>query len=380
MFRTALRMLFGDKTKCVGLVFGVMLTTLLMCQQISILIGLLNRAASVIDDAREAEIWVMDPSVTTIDVPFPLRETALPRVRGVEGVEWAVPFFKAGTQIRTREGRLDNGFIIGLDDATLIGVPDEFVLGSVEDLSLPDAIAINPAGYALLFPGEDVVLGKEIEINDSRAVVAGVVDVLPTFNSNLLIYTRYSRALEYTNNGRNAMSFILAKPSEADQVAEVSSRISESTDLKAVPSRSFRNESIGYILSNTGIPASFGTVVVLGVLVGVAIVGLTFNQFINENLRQYAALKAIGVGNWTLLRMTLLQAFFVAVVGYGLGLLAAAAFLAGASNAADGLAGFVLLPEIAIGVAILVALMVLASTVVSMRRVLVVDPATVFRG
>ncbi|MEL6330239.1 MAG: ABC transporter permease [Planctomycetota bacterium] len=380
MSRTALRMLLGDKTKCLGLVFGVMLTTLLMCQQISILIGLLNRAASVIDDAREVEIWVMDPSVTTIDVPFPLRDTALPRVRGVEGVEWAVPFFKAGTQIRTRDGRLDGGFIIGLDDDTLIGMPDEFVLGSAQDLALPDAIALNPAGYALLFPGEELQLGKEIEINDRRAVVTGIVDVLPTFNSNLLIYTRYSRALEFTNNGRNEMSFILARASDPARVAEVSDRISTQTELKAVPSSTFRNESIGYILSNTGIPASFGTVVVLGILVGVAIVGLTFNQFISENLRQYAALKAVGVGDGTLLRMTLLQAMFVTVVGYGLGLLAAAAFLAGASNAADGLAGFVLRPEIAIGVAILAVLMVLASTIVSMRRVLVVDPATVFRG
>ena len=36
MLRTALRMLLGDKTKCLGLVFGVAFSTLLVCQQVSI--------------------------------------------------------------------------------------------------------------------------------------------------------------------------------------------------------------------------------------------------------------------------------------------------------------------------------------------------------
>ncbi|NQW47321.1 MAG: hypothetical protein HQ464_06080 [Planctomycetes bacterium] len=53
MFVVALRMLFGDATKCLGLVFGVALSTLLLCQQVSIFFGLLSRAASVIDDIPE---------------------------------------------------------------------------------------------------------------------------------------------------------------------------------------------------------------------------------------------------------------------------------------------------------------------------------------
>jgi putative ABC transport system permease protein len=126
MLVVALRMLFGDATKCLGLVFGVALSTLLLCQQVSIFFGLLSRAASVIDDAPEADIWVMDPAVKTIEVPYPLRDTVLQRVRGVEGVGWAVPFFKASTQVRTRRGTLDNATMIGVDDVSLVGVPDRF--------------------------------------------------------------------------------------------------------------------------------------------------------------------------------------------------------------------------------------------------------------
>ena len=120
--------------------------------------------------------------------------------------------------------------------------------------------------------------------------------------------------------------------------------------------------------------------VILGALIGVAIVGLTFNQFITENLRQYAALKAIGVRNGRLLVMTLFQALFVGTIGYGLGLFAASQFFNWPSKNVDALRGVYLLPEVAVGVAVLAVVIVFASPLISMRRVLVVDPATVFRG
>lgn len=394
LYRTALRMLLGDKVKCLGLVFGVGLSTLLICQQVSIFVGLLGRASSAVDDVTEADVWVMDPAVTTVDVPFPLRETALQRVRGVPGVEWAVPFFKAQAQVRTRSGTLENALIFGADDATLVGVPDTFVLGQVEDLALPDAIAINPAGFRLLFPGEPLDVGRELELNDRRAKIVAIVDAAPAFAANLSIYTRYSLATAFTNGGRNRLSFVLAKAragyaaqtgasdpgaSDADARA-VAESIERETDLRAETRDAFRWMSIAYILANTGIPVSFGTVVILGVVIGIAIVGLTFNQFVTENLQQYAALKAIGVRNGKLLTMTLFQAAFVGGIGYAMGLLAAACFFSfGAANS-DALRGFYLLPEVAVGVAVLATGIVVLSTLVSMRRVLTVDPATVFRG
>ena len=380
MMRLGLKMLFGDPIKCLGLVFGVALCTLLICQQVSIFLGLLGRSSSVINDAAAVDVWVMDPAVKTIDVPFPLRETALGRVRGVDGVAWAVPFFKENTQVKTHRGTLENGLIVGLDDATLVGVPDKFVLGtSVDDVRRADAIAMNPAGFRLLYPGEQLELGRELEINDRRAVITAFVEASPAFAANLLIYTPFTRALTYTNGGRNRLSFVLAKVADGQDPEAVAAAITEQTGLKAVTSATFRGESIAYILANTGIPASFGTVVFLGVLIGIAIVGLTFNQFIMENIKQYAALKAIGVRNGRLLRMTLGQSAFVTVIGYGLGLLAAATFFRFGSKS-DALRGFYLLPEVAVGVFVLAGVIVLLSTLVSMRKVLAVDPATVFRG
>lgn len=116
MFWIALKMLFHDRAKYLGLVIGVAFSTLLINQQLGIFLGLLARAAAVIVDVPEANIWVMDPGVKNLDTVFPLRDTELGRVRGVPGVEWAVPFFKSMATIRTATGELESALLLGVDD------------------------------------------------------------------------------------------------------------------------------------------------------------------------------------------------------------------------------------------------------------------------
>ena len=380
MLRLALQMLVGDTTKFLGLIFGVAFATLLMGQQLGIFFGLLERAASIVYDAREADLWVMDPAVKTVDAPYPVRDTQLPRVRGVAGVAWAVPFFRANAQVRTPAGTLENALILGVDDVSLVGLPDTVILGSQQDLRRPESIALNPFGFRLLFPGEPLSLGKTLELNDRRAVVRAIVDVSPSFAGNVVIYTRYDLALTYTNNGRNQLSFILGKSADGVPAPEVARRISRATDLKALTAPQMRSQSIWYVIANTGIPISFGAVVFLGVVVGIAIVGLTFNQFISENMKQYAALKAIGVRNGKLTLMTLTQGLFVGVIGLGLGLGVAGAFFHFLPPRVDALKGFYLPIWVAVAVGATALIIVLLSTLFGLRRVLFVDPATVFRA
>ena len=63
----ALKMLTGDRSKYLGLIFGVAFATLLMSQQVSIFAGIMRRTASQILDVRDADIWVMDDKVRYID-------------------------------------------------------------------------------------------------------------------------------------------------------------------------------------------------------------------------------------------------------------------------------------------------------------------------
>src|SRR5438445_132758 len=58
----ALKMLTGDRSKYLGIIFGVSFATLLMGQQLSIFCGLMLNTTSQIQDIEGADIWVMDPN------------------------------------------------------------------------------------------------------------------------------------------------------------------------------------------------------------------------------------------------------------------------------------------------------------------------------
>ena len=80
------------------------------------------RTANQILDAREADIWVMDPRVDYVDEIEPMTDTQLARVRGVDGVDWAVPFLKGLTVAHTRDGILQQVILLGVDDSTLTSI------------------------------------------------------------------------------------------------------------------------------------------------------------------------------------------------------------------------------------------------------------------
>jgi putative ABC transport system permease protein len=122
--------------------------------------------------------------------------------------------------------------------------------------------------------------------------------------------------------------------------------------------------------------------VTLGFIVGAAIAGQTFYLFTVENLKQFGALKAMGVSNLRLLGMSLLQALVVGGIGYGLGIGGAVLFGVGmgAALAHKGVGPAFFMPwHIPVGTAGAVLLIVFLASLVSIRRVLVLEPAVVFR-
>jgi putative ABC transport system permease protein len=376
----ALRMLFGDPGKYLGLVFGIAFATLLMAQQAGLFAGIIGRTVSQIVDVREADLWVMDSRVRYSDVNEPMTDTQLYRVRSVAGVAWALPFLRNMGTVRSPDGILEQILLLGVDDATLAGVPPKFILGDLDALRAPDAMAIDKSGFMRLWPGVPLDLGREVEINDRRVRVAAIVDASAPFATSPVIFVKYSLALNLAAQRRSQLSYVIARAADGHDPAEVAARIQAETGLQATTTSGFARMTVLYFLRNTGIPINFGITIALGFIVGAAIVGQTFFLFVVENLKQFGALKAIGVGNAAILRMVLLQAGVAAITGYSLGIGMAAAFFHFVPQVSDALRGLVLPWEVASGVAVAVLAIIAVASLASVRRVLVVDPAIVFRG
>lgn len=324
----ALKMLMGDKGKYIGIVMGLTFASLIMTQQPAIFIGILARTYSFISDVGLPDIWVMDEKVQFVDDIKPLQDTELYRVRGVSGIEWAMPMYKGMLKARMGDGTFQTCNVIGLDDTTLIGAPAILLEGKLEDLRRSDGVIVDIDGATeklakppLIAGGKKIPLkiGDSLELNDHRAFVVGIAKVTRTFQSQPVIYTTYSRAKSYAPKERKLLSFVLVKAKKGQDLHELTERIRANTGLTAYTQQEFKDMTYNYFIKNTGIPINFGISVLLGFIVGAAIAGQTFYNFTLENLRQFGVLKAMGTSNFMLLRMILLQAILVGSIGYGMG-------------------------------------------------------------
>ena len=385
MLTIALRILFGDLARYIGMVLGITFASLVMTQQGSIFTGLMSRTFGFLTDTSLPDIWVMDPMVQFVEDSKPMSDTKLQMVNGVQGVRWAVPLYKGSLRARLENGNFQQCNVIGIDDATLIGAPPKMLEGRIEDLKKADAVIVDETGAKKRLatpskipggPSEPLRVGSILELNDRRAVVVGIASVSRTFQSQPILYTTYSRATTFAPKERRLLSLILVKARTKEDIPNLIKRIEKQTGLKAMTTADFKTLTVSYYINNTGIPINFGIAVVLGLIVGSAIAGQTFYNFTLDNLRHFGTFKAMGATDGKIFSMVLLQGMVVAGIGYGLGVGAASLFyyLAQKSELA-----FRLPLELLVGVGVAVVIITTLSSVVGCWKVWRTDPAIVFR-
>jgi putative ABC transport system permease protein len=375
----ALRMLTGDRAKYFGLVFAIAFCTFLLENQTTIFAGIMTRTGNQILDVTDAEVWVMDPQTEYWEQTKPLKDTDLTRVRGVDGVQWAVRLFKGTPVARTLNGKFAVSFLIGIDDATLAGAPRKMLLGSWERLREPDSVVVDQAGYILLFPGEPLALERTLEMNDHRVRIVGISDASAPWVSLPVMHTRYSQAINFLGRERTQLSFVIARPAPGVTPEELTARIQHTTGLRARTTNEFVWDCIRYYMTHTGIPVNFGITIGVALIVGAVVAGQTFYLFTVENLKQFGALKAIGVTNLRLVGMILLQAFSAGALGFALGTGIAATFFE-VTRHELATRGIILLWECVALTGAAIFVVVIIASILSIRRVLVLEPAAVFRG
>ena len=141
MYAIAIKMLMGDRLKYFGLLAGMSFAAMMIAQQASIFVGLISQTGTFIRGLPYVDLWVMDEQVRFSEDQQPIPDTALPRIRSIEGVEWAVPMFKGWLPARLPDGTKLNAIVVGIDDATLVGGPLEMKAGRLDDLRLNGPLA-----------------------------------------------------------------------------------------------------------------------------------------------------------------------------------------------------------------------------------------------
>jgi putative ABC transport system permease protein len=377
MLRIALLMLFRDKAKYAMLISGLTFCSLLMSQQAGVFCGIMMWTTATLRNIS-SPVWVVDAKVQQVNEVISLRDIDVQRVRSLPGVAWAVPLFWGIVQARLPDGSFQAVQLTGLDSASFTGRPAVMLEGRVEDLRLPNSVIVDQVALEKLHrKAIDARIGTTFEINDEEARIVGICKTERSFLGQPYVYTTYERALQYMPAQRKMLAYVLAEPKTGVSPQEVVKQVNALPGLRAFDHETFFRETMIWYIKNTGIPVSFGTVVLMGIIVGIAIAGQTFYLFVHDNLRYLAALKAMGAGNGKLIGMVMLQAFSTGFIGYGLGLGLASIF--GNAVLRNGTPPFYMPWQVPVFVGVVIALICCVSAAIGVAKVARLEAAMVFK-
>ncbi|WP_426113033.1 ABC transporter permease [Massilia sp. PWRC2] len=341
MWFIAINMLLGDRAKYLGLIFGIAFTAFLVTFAASYFCGFMTRGFALIAENSFADVWVMDPAVSSVEQNTGLPPWALERVRNVEGVRSALPLAVASAEARFPGGRFQSFQVIGVDDATLAGLPPLLPSAAgpaaVSVLRAPTAVAVSSGGSSgkldtpqrshrgwptwrsdAATPSRELAAGDELILNDRTVHIAATANALPRFPPRPLLYMPLSRARALLPE-RRPVTFVLVRAAAGLDTASLAARIEARTGLRARTAAQFREDTVRWFLINSEDVGDIASMLVLAMSVGFGVTGIMLYMFTIENLPQYAVLCAMGTQRRTLLAMICMQAAVSALIGTGLG-------------------------------------------------------------
>ena len=251
-----------------------------------------------------------------------------------------------------------------------------------EAIKIPDQVIFDRRGRDEYGPVREMLdAGQRVsaEINDRRIAIAGMYEVGTSFGLDGGIITSDLNFLRILpTRKKSAIDFGLIKLEPGQDAAEVQARIREAIpmDVRVLTRQEFKDVEVQYWNKTTPIGYIFAFGAVMGLIVGLIIVYQILFSDVQDHLKEYATLKAMGYTHGYLRNVVLQEAIILAVLGFipGMGI-AHLVFTKGADATRLPLEMSV---ESAAGVFMLTLGMCAGSGLLALRKLRAVDPAEVF--
>lgn len=307
MTSIARKNLQSDRPKLLASVGGVALAVLLVLSLLSVYFGSSSQARAFPEHSG-VNRWVTQKGTSDLFHTVSILPAGLDRqLRQVPGVTAVSPLVNHATKVMAGDEML-TAAIFGFDPATRFGGPWKVVEGT-------DRVG----------PGEAVVdrtLARSygIRIGDSITVDRKpfkVVGISTQSNSIVLqyIFVRLADA-QAAFAQPDIVSYYLVQTTDPAALERAVPGIAPNAEVKTIGSVADANQKL---IKKSFLPIIL-LLVFIGLAVGVTVIGLTLYTATAERAREFAVLKAVGVGNRRLYRIVTTQSLLVSLVGFVVGL------------------------------------------------------------
>ncbi len=377
MWTLARKLLLHDRLRFAVAIAGVSVSVMLVLVQVGLYFGFMDTASAVID-ASSADLWVTRRGNDSFEFASPVDERALYKVESVRGVARADRVLINFAQMKLPSGGDLGVQMVGVEtrpgEAPLLA-PWNIVGGDAARLAEPGAIACDRSDYGKL--GIDHV-GTQTEVAGVRAEVVAMTSGIRSFTTSPIVFADLRTARSFMPQlGTEAVTYVLVRVAPGEDIDAVKARIEALPNMAAFTNHEMSQRTRTYWSSRTGVGAGFFTTAVLGIIVGFVVVGQILYSGTLQYLREYGTLKAMGAKNSAVVRVILSQAMISAVLGFVLGSGLAVAMKSAMAAANLSVALF---PQLYVATAIITALMCAFASLLSIVKVLRLDPASVFKG
>jgi putative ABC transport system permease protein len=377
MWNLARKLLLHDRVRFVVAIAGVSVSVMLVLVQVGLFYGFMDTASSIID-ASTADIWVGKKGNESFEFATPFDDRAFYKIASVAGVAYTERVLMNFPQFKLADGGDLAVQIVGVETPSRhrpLLTPWNVIDGDARRLAEPGAIVVDKTEYSKLKIDR---VGHVTEIAGVRAEVVALTSGIRSFTTSPIVFTDLRTARSHLSGyGAEPLTYVLVEVERNVDVAMVQARINALPHMAAFTRSEMSTRTRTYWAERTGIGAGFFTTAVLGIIVGFVVIGQILYSGTLQYIREYATLKAMGAKNSAVVKVILFQAMISAALGFAVGAPLAIAVSTPMKGANLNVA---LSPTLYIVTAAITVMMCAFAALLSIVKVLRLDPASVLKS
>ena len=316
------RQLKHNRLRLIAALAGITFASMLMLVQLGV------RDAMFESGIRWHQAWNYDIALLSPKSEYLLEVHDLPRVRvfqagGVEGVTAVTPVYtKMGKWRNPDNPRQVWPIFVAAFDPADEGFGDIITPEQQEQIRLDDFYLFDNLSRPEYGPIPAMLASEgtlTLEMNGRRIRVGGLFEVGNSFGINGALITsdlNYLRLFPNRDHAQVSLGLVQIEPGAVPEKVRDAIAAALPPDVVVVTREEFKALEVKYWDSSTPIGYVLNMGVIMGLIVGAIIVYQILFSDVQDNLREYATLKAMGYSNHYLSGVVLQEAAILGIAGF----------------------------------------------------------------